>query len=120
MLCIISGPQSTVAGYGSSLFCSHSPLAWLDSTLRELSKVLSKWCSFKGITPHSSHGCGPFSAVFRGSPYKVLHIWEVLNGVGVDGVGGVFPFLFVFHVFFVFFFVVLRFLSFFFAFVSFC
>ena len=38
--------------------------------------------------------------------------WEVLNGVGVDGVGGIFPF-------FTFFFVFFRFSSFFFAFLRF-
>ena len=40
-------------------------------------------------------------------------IWEVLNGVGVDGVGGIFPF------FYVFFFVFFRFSSFFFVFLRF-
>ena len=63
------------------------------------------------------------------------HVWEVLNGVGVDGVGGIFPFfssIFVFLRFFLFFlflfaffrfsslfFVFLRFSSFFFAFLRF-
>ena len=48
--------------------------------------------------------------------------WEVLNGVGVDGVGGIFPFFSFFFVFlrlFVFFCVFLRFSSFFFAFLRF-
>ena len=45
-------------------------------------------------------------------------VWEVLNGVGVDGVGGIFPF---FSFFFVFlrFFVFFRFSSFFFDFLRF-
>ena len=49
--------------------------------------------------------------------------WEVLNGVGVDGVGGIFPFFSFFFIFlrflfffFSFFFVFLRFSSFFFVF----
>ena len=52
--------------------------------------------------------------------------WEVLNGVDVDGVGGIFPFFTFFFafsfffVFFSFFFVFLRFSSLFFAFLSFC
>ena len=51
--------------------------------------------------------------------------WEVLNGVGVDGVGGIFPFFSFFFVFFRFsslfrfFFVFLRFFSFFFVFLRF-
>ena len=44
--------------------------------------------------------------------------WEVLNGVGVDGVGGIFPFFLFFFVFLRFF-VVFRFSSFFFVFLRF-
>ena len=42
--------------------------------------------------------------------------WEVLNGVGVDGVGGIVPFFSFFFVFLRFFFVFLRFSSFFLVF----
>ena len=60
------------------------------------------------------YGRADFSEYFR-------IIWEVLNGVGVDGVGGIFPFFRFFSFFFAFsfFFVFLRFSSFFFAFSSF-
>ena len=61
----------------------------------------------------------------RGCPAKILYVywfflsplrrlnWEVLSGVGVDGVGGIFPF------FLLFFFVFLRFSSLFFVFLRF-
>ena len=57
----------------------------------------------------------------KGGEFSVQH-WEVLNGVGVEGVGGIFPFFVVFFCFsslFCFFFVFLRFSSFFFAFLRF-
>ena len=48
----------------------------------------------------------------KGPKPSTDNYWEVLNGVGVDGVGGIFPF-------FSFFFVFLRFSSFFFVFLRF-
>ena len=42
---------------------------------------------------------------------RVSTVWEVLNGVGLDGVGGIFPFFF--SSLFLFFFVFLRFFGFF-------
>ena len=45
--------------------------------------------------------------------FRIVILWEVLNGVGVDGVGGIFPF------FFFCFFVFLRFSSLFFVFLRF-
>ena len=45
--------------------------------------------------------------------------WEVLNGVGVDGVGVILPFFYAFFVFLTHFFVFFRFSSFFFAFLFF-
>ena len=53
------------------------------------------------------------------TPQTPSYTWEVLNGVGVDGVGGIFPFFFSFFFAFSFFFVFLRFSSFFFAFLRF-
>ena len=67
-----------------------------------------------------------FPFLLRGAPKKnSLKIdafpfsnWEVLNGVGVDGLGGIFPFFSFFFVFFRFS-SLLRFFSFFFVFFSF-
>ena len=60
-----------------------------------------------------------FNVLNRGSRFA----WEVLNGVGVDGVGGIFLLPYVFlcfsSLFFSLFFVFLRFSSFFFAFLRF-
>ena len=53
---------------------------------------------------------------------RIYTDWEVLNGVGADGVGGIFPFFafsFVFLCFSSFFFVFLRFSSLFFVFLQF-
>ena len=58
----------------------------------------------------------------QGSSLQQSSGWEVLNGVGVDRVGGIFPFFsffFRFSSLFRFFFVFLRFSSFFFAFLRF-
>ena len=54
-------------------------------------------------------------STLQGSAESLGPYWEVLNGVGVDGVGGIFPFSSFFFAFFVFF----RFSSFFFAFLRF-
>ena len=64
---------------------------------------------------------GGRNGCFGGTPMLHLFVekfcvfWEVLNGVGVDGVGGIFPFF----CFFSFFFAFLRFSSSFFAFLRF-
>ena len=66
------------------------------------------------LSPFFTH-FSPFSSHFSASPkgqgqtraeVKSLQIWEVLNGVGVDGVGVIFPFV---HAFFPFFFAFFRF-----------
>ena len=49
-------------------------------------------------------------------PDNLTSTWEVLNGVGVDGVGGIFPFFFFAFFFFVFFLFFFAFLFSFFAF----
>ena len=60
----------------------------------------------------------PKPTQMKSQSVRVPKVWEVLNGVGVDGVGGIFPFLSFFFAF-SFFFVSLRFSSLFFAFLRF-
>ena len=50
---------------------------------------------------------------------SISSYWELLNGVGVDGVGGIFPQFFFVSLFFSFFFAFFRFSSLFFAFLRF-
>ena len=59
-----------------------------------------------------------FQSTIDRSKFSIPKVWEVLNGVGVDGVGGIFPFFsfFFFSFFFAFFRFFFRFSSFFFVF----
>ena len=67
----------------------------LPPSLAHQNRAVMESCRIPELCRHGNH--------FRGSIF-----WEVLNGVGVDGVGGIFPFFLLFFFF--------RFSSFFFAF----
>ena len=56
----------------------------------------------------------PLSCLNSPSNAMVPYVWEVLNGVGVDGVGGIFPFFTFLFLFFLRFFLPLFFVSLFF------